>query len=321
MIVKKIFETRLDIKDINFIFCQNYNERIIAELTEKYKNVCFKSVYILEITKIIKKGEMYCKNKVLDGSTYMDITFEALGIVYEKGEILHNCKILQINNNGTMHAKGKYTSIYVKNIDGMNIFKVGEEIPLIVNMCRYNIYETEISVSAIPLIPIAKKSVIYRVINTNATTDIELKINKGFPFGDLAVLLKKLKDIKNDNKAVYKFFNDLIYPYKKDQVKIGKETTTEIHNLMGDYEMVYIPNTRLDDDTFMVLGDKNVEKIMKIDPDTVTIHIDKTDCILMILYDYLKRTQILYDFATVYDNTEKIKSKSDIWSLYDMLKV
>lgn len=320
MIVKKILETRLDIKDINFIFCQNYNERIISELKTKYVGVCYKSIFVLEILRVIRKSDMYCKNKILDGSTYMDVTFEVKGIVYEKGEILHNCKILQINTNGTMHAKGKHSSIYVKNIEGMNIFKVGEEIPLIVNMCRYNIYETEISVSAIPLVPIVKKSVIYNITG-DATKDLRYAIESKFPFNDLQMLVKNTNKHKKDNKAIYKFFHNLIYPYKKDIAKIGKETKITLDNLLANQDMIYSPDTRLDDDTYQILSNKDVDELRKTDSGIATINIDMENYVLMVLYEHLKKMQILSDFITTYDSTEKIKSKSSIWSLYDMLKV
>lgn len=320
MIVKKILETRLDIKDINFIFCQNYKEKIVAELKTKYVGVCYKSIFVMEILRVIRKSDMYCKNKILDGSTYMDVTFEVRGIVYEKGEILHNCKILQINTNGTMHAKGRYSSIYVKNIEGMNIFKVGEEIPLIVNMCRYNIYETEISVSAIPLIPIAKKPVIYNV-TVDDEKDLRSTIEAKFPFADLRTLVKNIDKYKKDNKAIYKFFHDLIYPYKKDIEKIGKETEITLDNLLANNNPIYSPDTRLDDDTFQILSDKDVDELKKMDSCIAKIDIDMENYVLMVLYEHLKRMQILYDFIATYDSTEKIKSKSSIWSLYDMLKV
>jgi len=110
MKIKKIYEVRLDI-ETKHMFSPDIDATIIYLLNNKYNNKCFKSFYILSVTKIIKRGSITCKNKVLDGTMYVDVMFEAEGIIYEKNEIIHKCKIIQIGNNNIIHAKSEYASI------------------------------------------------------------------------------------------------------------------------------------------------------------------------------------------------------------------
>lgn len=152
MKIKKIYEVRLDI-ETKHMFSPDIDATIIYLLNNKYNNKCFKSFYILSVTKIIKRGSITCKNKVLDGTMYVDVMFEAEGIIYEKNEIIHKCKIIQIGNNNIIHAKSEYASIQIRNITNIDIFKENDEIPVIVNLVRYKMFLSEVTISAIPFIP------------------------------------------------------------------------------------------------------------------------------------------------------------------------
>jgi hypothetical protein len=319
MLIKKVLECRLDIKDITFILCADYNQKILDTLTYMYMKKCFKSIFITSINKIIKRGEVMCKNKTLDGSCYIDVTFEVSGIVYEKGEVIHGCTVLQINNNGTIHLKAEHASIYLKNVDGMMIYKVDDEIPVIVNICRYNIYESEISVSAIPFIPIKKNRTIYSI--TENISDIGT-IN--FNFKELEKLESNINYIKKNNKSVYKFFHDLIYPYKEYPIKSDKKLGGEQMEINKDNlmsldkdNMVYLPDCYLDDNNITIL---NTNDTNDFNTDIPILQVEKSEFIIHVLNAYHKRLLTFHEFLTNYDTTEKIKAKSAIWNLYNLLK-
>ena len=200
MKVSKILETRIDVKDSSDIFCSNYDLKLLNLLRIKYKNRCFKGIFILDVKNIVRRSSLRCKNKVLDGSTYVDISFEVIGIMYEYGDIIHKCKISHINNNGTMFAKSEFASIYIKNVNGGNLFKIDDEIPVIVNMVGYTLYDKGISVSAIPLVPIIKKSTIFKVIKDeiNDTNNNEELFD---------VLIKELCDKIKNNLQEFNLYN------------------------------------------------------------------------------------------------------------------
>lgn len=317
MKVIKVVETRVDIDDINDMFCSDYNSNILKKLKTLYTKKCFKSIFILDILRIVNRSALHCKNKVLDGGTYIDVSFEVSGIVYEKGEIIHNCKIIQINNNGTMHAKSEYASINIKNVEGLAVIKESDEIPVIVHMVRCNIFEEEISVLAIPFIPIIQPSIIYKITGAN----IKDKKENLFDMAQLTKLESNLVSIKKSNKNVYKFFIELIYPYKStktlNEFKSTEITLENLYNLQQD-TLVYNPEAYLDNNTFVILNETAKNKL--INSDTTMVEIDKQDYILHLLNAYSKRLKTLLEFIQIYDSIEKIKSKSHIWSLYALLK-
>lgn len=320
MKVTKILETRLDIIDINSIFCSDYEKNIMSMLKNKYNNRCFKSIYILDVNRIVARSNLHCKNKVLDGSTYIDVSFEISGIVYEKGDIIHNCKIIQINNNGTMHAKSKYASIHIKNIDGLVVFKEMEEVPVIVNMTRYNIFEDEISVSAIPFIPILKKSTVFKItdalVNDESTFDL-------FDFNQLNKYLDMVQTESKNNKIVFKFFTELLHPYKvvKD-FNLGKKTKIDLTTLLElkNDNLLYTPESKLNASECFILNDTDLKKLEKIYPDTSIININHKEYIYHTLNNYSKNLECLLEFMQIYNTEEKIKQNTKFWSLYSVFK-
>lgn len=322
MKVTKILETRIDIFNINDIYCADYNKNIINILKEKYVKKCFKAIYILDVLRIVHRSSLHCKNKVLDGSTYIDVSFEVYGIVYEKGEVIHDCKIISINAiNGTMHAKSEHASILIKNIKGIIVFKETDVIPVIVNMARYTIFESEISLSAIPFIPILAKPTMFKI--TSVESDIKKQVSEIIDFKKLDALEKKIDLIKKSNKAVYKFFHDLVYPYKALQKVSGTVYNIDLESLlMLKIDSVYYKaDCHLDDNTYLKLTSADIIKLETKYATTAMLEIDAKDYIIHLFDDKTKRLNILLDLLELYDSSAKIKSKSPVWSLYNLFKV
>ncbi len=317
MKVEKILEVRLDINDANNMFVQDYDKVFLEILKQKYKKRCYKSMLIIDIIKIIKRSKIYCKSKTLDGTLYVDIQFLASGIVYEQEEIIHKCKIIQIHSNGVMHAKSEYAAIQIANIDGMNIFKENEEIPVVVNRVKYNIFEDEITVLAFPLIPLKKKIILYKSINTSQSlNDIDEESNK--ILHEISELLKEMDKYKKDYKESYEFFINLLYPTKKP-MNIKTEKKKIDAELFKKMEGKIITNSYsyLLDDFIYILDEKSYKSII---PDIQIIEVPFNELILRILYDYKKNIIMLKDFILTYNTKDKIKDNSHIWSVFNMLK-
>lgn len=314
MKVEKVLEVRLDINDTNHMFSQNYDNLFLDLLKQKYNKRCYKSILITDIIKILKRSNIYCKSKVLDGSLYVDIQFLASGIIYEQEEIIHNCKIVQIHSNGIMHAKSPYAAIQISNIEGMNIFKENEEIPVIVNRVKYNLFEDEITVLAFPLIPVKKKVIFYKsnsgVSNLNAES-IQI-------LHQISELLSDINKLKKDNKDSYDFFLSLLYPYKK-QITLKADTEIINADLFKKIDNKIITNSYsyLVDNFVYLINDTVYKNSFS---DTPIIEIPFDELVLRILYDYKKNIIMFKDFINNYNTKEKIKNNSHIWSVFNMLK-
>lgn len=326
MIITKILETRIDLFNVKYIFCSNYNDIIIEELKKRFVKRCYKSIFITDILEIVKRSSIKCKNKVLDGSVYVDVQFKAEGIIYENGDIIHNCKIIQINDNNTMLAKSDQISLQINNSTNFNIFKVGEEIPVIVRIVRYNIMQDGITVVSIPFVPIAKNIIFYRL--TDMEPDENFKLLLKSEMVEIDNLSNNLDILKKKNKNIYAFFRDLIYPFKKydDIKKIKQIETLKINeeNLLSlvnnDSLVVFRPNLYLDDDSMFIASEDVIDNNLThlngliVDSDYQTIMLD-------LLMDYKKNLLKFIEFITVYDSLEKIKKSPHVWQLYSRLKL
>jgi hypothetical protein len=327
MKITKVLEARIDINDINHIFSANYNETVLKMLKEKFKGRCFKSVYILDILRIIRRSDFNCKNKTLDGNMYVDVQFEVEGLVYEQNEILHNCKIVHINNNGTIHAKSEHASILIKNV-GIMIFKEGSFIPVIVNTVRYPVYDNEISISGFLFIHMPIKHTVFKISQvtdelymlaypdlTNELNNMNIKdiVN----IKEIKALEDKLNKANKDSKTAYTFFRELLYP-KKHNMEVVQGTTKNItlENLenLKESEYVYIPEYQLD--SFIILRKLGVGKTMVPSGQGSMLEITKKDFTAYCMNDYKKKLQQLIDFIETYNSKEKITANSAVWKLY-----
>jgi hypothetical protein len=314
MKITKKLETRLDISSKD-MYCPDYNKNFMQILNTKYLNRCYKSIYITDILQILNRSPIHCKTKTLDGEAYVDILFEVSGIVYEEEEIIHNCKVIEILND-SMIAKSEHASLQIKIINNSTVFKKGTEIPVIVKKVRYKPFEQGISVIAIPFVPIKKPIIYYKISSDQTNVAIVNKSTQLFDFKNLDKIIDTLKSLKK-NKISYKFFQEFIYPYKKYKQTPGKGTSLSLDNLnkLKTGDVVYQPESYLDDDNYYLLNEKD---IVKLNP--IFVEIDKSQFIYHILNLYQKNLIKLIDFIQLYDTKEKIKEKEDVWKMYALFK-
>lgn len=323
MKVVKFLETRIDISNINDMFCSDYNLMIINLLKKKFNNRCYKSVYILDILEIINRSNLNCKSKSLDGYVYMDVQFKALCLLYETGEIIHNCKIVQILSKNVILAKSEYCSIQIKNPTKIDIFKENDEIPVIVNVSRYQLFDTEIAISAIPLMPMFKDSLIFTVSNT----ELSVENKEETPFSELMIEISTIeKDIQKFDKKAIKFFVELLYPYKKyKSYKKNTETLTlkDLKNIK-EGDRLYIGDRYLNEDIYYRYSEGSNPPNLSDSTDTTNADITEIQISLpeiqrKLIYEYKKDLTILLEFLQEY-NIDKIKKHSILWQVYNSLK-
>lgn len=330
MKIKKVLDVRIDVKDTTDMFCSNYNKKIIELLNKKFKGRCFGGVYILEVTGILLRSRLMGKNKSLNGDVYLDVKFEADAIVYEKNDVIHNCKIIQINNNGTIHAKSKYSSLYIKNAGGITLFKEGDNIISIVNNVQYNPFESEILITAVPLLVIPKKSTIF-LIKDSKDQSSDLKEVHGKSIEDLATYydsmafsIEEHSKLKKLYPKSFKIFRELLYPFKSaKKYSFGKSIQISKDNLekIAYDEYIYRPYSFLDDDLFYVLKKTGINEVKKIFPDTSVIEISKEGYIKKVINEYIKNLHTLNEFIENYKDDESIKDGLKIWTLYKLTKI
>jgi hypothetical protein len=222
MLITKVLETSVDLLDPNDIYVLDIDTLLISKLTTRYKNKCFQSILILEITKIIRRSSTRMINNRIDGSASVDVQFEVKGVILIQGEILHGCRIVEINSNA-ITAENNYAGIKIqketnskatKDISDaiFKILRVGQKIPVVIQKVRYTPNQPSISVIATPFMPIVSDEIYYRInqpLNPSQTDQLSYLLDQ------ISIEEKEHTAIQKDKS--YDFFKDLLYPYKVNQ--------------------------------------------------------------------------------------------------------
>ena len=213
MKIQKPLETRLDFHNPADIVNPDVIGLCMRHLTEKYVGKCYMSCLIIKINKILRHSLRYM-SRGLDGSAYISVSFEVDAIVYTKGEILNGCHIVKIESDGRIHAKSKHAGIQIRqDTSGVNIYKEDQIVPFIVNRTQYNPAQNAVSVEAIPFTPSFPDNIIYAVGKPLSEEDYN-RIKE--LFDQIDNLKKSINLMDSNGQKALGFFQDLVYPFKKD---------------------------------------------------------------------------------------------------------
>lgn len=339
MLVKKTLETTLNLSDPNDVYTKNFDELCIAKLSDKYVNKCFNSCYVVKILRIIKRSYRYMK-ETLDGGSLTDIKFEALVLVYQKGDIINNCRIIKKEPNGIVHACSKFAGIQFKQSQNYEIYKEDDIVPVIVKKIRYNVNQTAVTVSAHPFTPIPNIEndyLIFYKIKGNMSND-ELNIIKDL-LKQLSDITTIIKNASTAHKKIYKFFADLIYPYKKeyDYEKILKSKKISFdQNLQNETDIVYLPITKtligsasnVTKNMFYSIKSNDFDELKLSSQLKNTPYADKYQVIeespylifMSMINKHMKNLNTLKEFIETYNTFSDVQKYREIWKLYNILK-
>jgi len=151
MISTKIYNQRLDLKDVDLIY-DTKEKSCMKLLKEIYKSKCFKGSYILDIIEIIKSSDTSLSTYHLDVRGDIWVTFTAKIIEYPEDDLISNCKIIR-KIEDKVFAKVSHGIVRLLTHDLVRLVKEGDTIPIIVKKSKYMPLRDSISIFAIPFTP------------------------------------------------------------------------------------------------------------------------------------------------------------------------
>ena len=355
MIINKNLECVLTIQDTNILFSKSINNKILNRLKQKYNNKCYLSCFIIDVKKIVRRSFINC-NENLDSDFNINIQFEAEVLIYQKNDIIHDCKIIKKESNGIIHGKSKYCGIQLNIQQNLSIYDSGDTIPVIVKMLRYNINQSEISVLATPFIPLKYDIIIYNTINN--LTDIGykklLELNNSVKNLD-----DKINKLNKSNMNVFNFFKGLLSNYNlKDKNNLDKKIKTtiidnslinklsnykkfKIDDLLNDinskktknyilfrpynsYDTNYcnvITNYSIDEKIFNSnINNKSNNINILNDPNVLIVNENIKNILEIYIYENIRNKQCLLDFISYYPSLQDVQKLKDVWKLYNKFK-
>lgn len=203
MKIKKVLQTSFDLTDPNEIYTTDIESVLSAKILKRYLYRCYQSMLITGLSRIIRYSDIHMNDTRLDGAAYIDVQFEADGIILMPGEVVPACKIVSITNNGVIieneHLGGILQSDPKKQL--VKILKKDQVIPVIIQAARYNPYQNQITVKAIPYYPI-KSNIAWFSINDEPMTPIDTE--------KISLLLEEYNQLlKKPKLTQYNHFDNL----------------------------------------------------------------------------------------------------------------
>ncbi len=303
MKIIKYLETRLNINDTNSMFCSDYDSMLLNLLKDRFAGRCYKSVFIQEIIEIVRRGNINCKSKSLDGGLYVDVQFKAHCLIYEIGEIIHRCRIVAISNDNIIVAETDACALKIRNVLKLDIFKVGDEISVTIERVMYNIFDKKVAMSAFPLVPLPKVIVKFRIMDNVFEEDKT----------EMESIHSLEQSIKAHDAKTTKFFRDLLYPRRQyyNYADVGKSMKLDEYSRIGTGDIVFIGDRYLNEDIFYKCNDTENAG--------AHIEISKQEMYYKILLDYKKSLGNLLGFLENY-SIELVKKNATLWKVYSSLK-
>lgn len=311
MIIEKVLETSVDLFSPKDIYALDINTVLIDKLSNRYNNKCFSNMLILSVKKIIRYSDRIMTDNRLDGSSSVNVQFIVEGIVLHKGEVIQGCKIKRITNMGVFiendHILGKI-SLDPKN-KLINILKVDQYVPVIIEIARYNVGKSQILVDCRLYSPIIFEETQHYISDIMSIEDSD----------KLSSLLEELKvvseksNILATNKASeksYNFFKEIVYPYKDENRQIlnakhFKSVDASMDSLLKINKGV-ITGTNFHTDNFIWLS--NEENSYNVISSAYT-------ALSSIIMQKIQYINTLNSFVEYYDTPEKTQPLLVYWKI------
>ena len=208
MIITKIFETGITIDDPFIMYSNNVDNEIMNLLRKYFVNVCYKSCYVLEIIRIIKRSRLEAHIDT-SGDMFVCVVFEAKVIVYQPNEIIADATIVNKDSSGGVQCTTDKCAIDVAPSKALNMFNNDDKIPVSCTKLRYMYRMNKISTIASLFRPVVNRDPVVFKCSTEGTAIDPTTLIKDY--SDLVRQIESGKDERTE------FFVKLLYPYPKGQ--------------------------------------------------------------------------------------------------------
>lgn len=322
MIIKKVLETSIDLFDPAEIYTHDVEALLVKKLEERYKNRCYQSIYVLRITRIIRRSSIKMKTTRLDGSASLNVQFEVEGEVFIEGHVMHGCKVIEIHTNA-ITAEHAHAGIKLQKDPSNKIsqtLQVGQVIPVVVKRVRYIPNQKEASMIATPYIPNVTDEPVYKINSPISPAETE-KLDMFFQ--QIEEEEKLHVELKKNRK--YAFFQDLMYPYKVNM----KYDKTHVAETLGMKPIPLQLKDLLKINSGMLIYPSEDNKSNRrvyhsakssVPSGLMTVDTSMFPVVANYLNQYLTYLMTLRGFVETYNTDESVKKLITYWKLCKMAK-
>jgi hypothetical protein len=297
---KKTIEVSVDIEDTVSFYADPNN--MINTLRASYNGRCYALCKIINVESIEAQGPCIYASLGQRYAGSVSVRFVASVITYNRDDILHGCKVIQIDSSGTIRCATKHATLLVKGNKSplLAAVKPGHLISLRVGQSTYAQFNELIAINAAPLV--ARKPVYYEITGepcgeTPAIIAAQAVIRKE---------MQKTDALRKANNKGWTQFNKLFYAYKEPQ-QVQGEIPLEVI-LSKECPRWVARDPRMDLSSAKVVG-VDSPPVDATRNEALTREQVAVTCFL----DYAQWLRTVRKTCEVYNTAELITAHTDIW--------
>lgn len=275
----------------------------MKKLTEIYVGKNYQSGHIINIKQILRYSEKTLNNNT-DNRCSVNIHFKVEMIVYQPGEIIHDCKLYDKILNNKLRGDSQYAGIFIDPKTTHN-YQQGATIPIIVKSARYEVCKSKISVMGKLFKKYKRDTCLYKITDNLSES---LLLDMKSIIDQINTYKKFLSSLDDDKKKVYDFFSKLLE--NKDPETILECKLMPFENIKQN-SLVYINDEAIQSGHVNILSDsKNALQKDRIVEEGSANKVYKL-CVTM----YLLYLTNIVGFVEYYTQ-DTIKANKMIWQEY-----
>lgn len=314
MIVKKVFETGVDISRIDLFTKPDAN--IMNILVDRFEGYCYKSCFVRKILRIIRRSECVIDQDNLEAFGKVAVQFEAEVEILLTGEIVNGCKVEKKNAHGVMICTRQNLVVGIVPNPLFNSIAEGQLISIRVVGCKYQIGQPRITAQAIPYM--YQNGTIYHI------TDIT---QEDIDYFEQALLNAAAEEAKLKKVAAgpLKAFSTLLAAFATPQKPPAgaKETKITDRDVLTKLSNVYIVRDyRADLATPVAYYYDDAAAVRAAYPDTeINEQMTSRGAVLNLIHDYINHIRTIREMSEVYNTPELFESHKNLWKIFKKMKI
>lgn len=338
--IHKQYETIVNLSPI-----ENYSSDselvIMSKLRKVFEGKCYKSSLIRRITRIVRRGWIKPAQNLTDGSSDVNVIFEAEAIVYNEGDIITDCVVKNVERSGELICKSEHAAIHIRGNVTLRGIQTGQTIPVRVVSVRYSVGKDSITINGTPYF----HPMTFFLYKTDITP--------GKVPAEVIELLRSLHKnaIEAENKfseldpKLRKFFTETFYPFTEDKFESTSGKGIQKLNMMEEVKKFVdagFDNAKTDESPMFVIRhprtDKSLptifhmeESIFKGDISEIplldakqftisAVHESYASILVQYLEEYISYLTMISELIATYDTEEKRQAHKNVWAIYNKLK-
>lgn len=296
MIIKKIIETGVDIYNC-ISFCAD-PDSLINILRHKFVNRCIRGCYVLEVLRIVRRGECVICQGSDASSGSVSVQFEVRAICYVPGDIITGCEVTQAIS-GMILCDTPITSIFIHSTSLFESISAKQIITVRVIESQYAPDTDKLAVLASVYTP-ARETILYCSTPTDDITD-DVLADVRERIADEEAAMQELA-----NTPGWKFYAALLAPAAgKPGTDIGKLKLSPGEYVTRDRTVDLTTSTAA-----VVTAPSPAGRIVNAAPNMIRLYL---------LSDYCDHLRVIREMTMIYD-VDKMQKHKNLWLIYNKSK-